>query len=78
MSDGPVLPEKDPGGKILQRSVGLRQRVWDALSEIAKASGYSRNEVIALFLQNRIDAWQRERSAALAEGTPEGRKPSGS
>jgi hypothetical protein len=35
--------------------------MWDQLAEIARASGeYSRNEVIQLFLENRITAWHKE------------------
>ena len=66
--EGPVLPPRDPRRKPRGTTVNLPGYMWDQLDEIADASGeYSRNEVIQLFLENRILAWQREQ--ATKKGT---------
>ena len=62
--DGPVLPPRDPRRKSRGTTVNLPVYMWDELDEIAEASGeYSRNEVIQLFLENRISAWRKEQSS---------------
>ena len=62
--EGPVLPPKDPRQKSLGKSVYLPHTLWDALQEIANASGeYSRNEVIQKFLENRVLAWRKEQAS---------------
>lgn len=60
----PVLPPRDPAKKPKQSSVYLPKYLWDVLDEIAEASGeYTRNEVIQLFLEDRVRAWQEEQQA---------------
>lgn len=62
--DGPVLPPRDPRRKSRGTTINLPEYVWDELDRIAEMSGeYSRNEVIQIFLENRIAAWNREQSA---------------
>jgi hypothetical protein len=59
--EGAVLPPKDPKKQLKQTTLALPVYMWDQLAEIARASGeYSRNEVIQLFLENRITAWHKE------------------
>ena len=61
--EGAVLPPKDPKQKLRQTTLALPVYMWDQLADIAKASGeYSRNEVIQLFLENRIAAWLKEQN----------------
>lgn len=67
--EGPVLPPKDPRLKSLGKSVYLPHTLWDALQEIADASGeYSRNEVIQKFLENRVSAWRKEQASKRKTG----------
>lgn len=62
--EGPVLPPKDPRRKTRGTTINLPGYMWDELDRIAELSGeYSRNEVIQLFLENRIAAWHKEQSA---------------
>lgn len=62
--EGPVLPPKDPRRRSRGTTINLPQYMWDELDHISEASGeYSRNEVIQLFLENRIAAWHKEQSA---------------
>ena len=59
----PVVPPRDPSKKPKQISVYLPKYIWDRLDEIARVSGeYTRNEIIQLFLENRIAAWLDEQT----------------
>jgi hypothetical protein len=61
--DGPVIPPKDPRMKKENRTAYLAVWLWEELDAIAKASGeYSRNELMQLWLENRIAAWRKEQA----------------
>jgi len=58
--EGPVLPPK-PKRKMRGVSIYLDDGLWEKLDQIAKASGeYTRNEVVTVFLRNRVEAWEKE------------------
>lgn len=67
LEEGPVLPPRDPLRKPRGTTINLPQYLWDELDQIAESSKeYSRNEVIQLFLENRVTAWRKEQNTKKA------------
>lgn len=60
----PKLPKGEDGYRIF--SVRLRNELVEGINEIARETGYSRNELIGIFLEYALDHCRLERSEDLA------------